>query len=116
MLGSLEGRAKTLVQSVASFRLQQGSAEEAFQMLKQAVSHRSQTTREVFLRDLTNPAKGFHDGDMYIFVLDARGTFLAFGGNPSRVGTRVQDIAGIDGNQLLESIVSQASAEPGWVE
>jgi len=113
---NLEGRAKTLVQSVASFRLQQGSAEEAFRMVEQAVSHRRQTTREAFLRDLTNPAKGFHDRDMYIFALDARGTYLAFGGNPSRVGTRVQDIAGIDGNQLLESIVNQAGVEAGWVE
>lgn len=112
----LEGRATTLVQSVGLFKLQQGSAEEALQMVAQAVSHRSQTTRDAFLRDLTNPVKGFHDRDMYVFALDSRGTYLAFGGNPSRVGTRVQDIAGIDGDQLLESIVGQASAEPGWVE
>ena len=112
----LEGRATTLVQSVASFRLQQGSAEEALRMVGQAVSLRNKTSRDAFLRDLTNPAKGFHDRDMYVFALDARGTYLAFGGNPSRVGTRVQDIAGIDGNQLLQSIVSQASVEAGWVE
>lgn len=113
---NLEGRAKTLVQSVASFRLQQGSAEEAFRMVEQAVSHRSKTTREAFLRDLSNPVKGFHDRDMYVFALDARGTYLAFGGNLAKVGTRVQDIAGIDGNQLLEAIVNQASVEAGWVE
>ncbi len=53
---------------------------------------------------------------MYVFVLDAWGTYLAFGGNPSRVGTRVQDIAGIDGNQLLGSIVNQAGVEAGLVE
>ena len=113
---NLEGRATTLVQSVALFRLQQGSAEEALQMVEQAVSHRNQTTRESFLRDLTNPAKGFHDRDMYIFALNSTGTYLAFGGNPSRVGTRVQDIAGIDGDGLLDSIVNQASTEAGWVE
>jgi signal transduction histidine kinase len=32
------------------------------------------------------------------------------------VGTRVQDIAGIDGQGLLDSIFLQASREPGWVE
>jgi signal transduction histidine kinase len=32
------------------------------------------------------------------------------------VGTRVQDIAGIDGQGLLNAIVTQASREPGWVE
>jgi signal transduction histidine kinase len=68
------------------------------------------------VRDLTEPAKGFHDRDMYVFVLDGYGTYLAFGGNPAKVGTRVQDIAGIDGDGLLQSIVNQADFEPGWVE
>ena len=68
------------------------------------------------MRDLTNPAQGFHDRDMYIFALDRAGHYVAFGGNPAKVGTRVQDIAGIDGQGLLEAIVAQAEYEPGWVE
>ena len=113
---NLEGRASTLVQAVSSFKLQQGSAEEAVEMVERAMVHRNKTSQEAFLRDLTNPAKGFHDRDMYIFALDRKGSYLAFGGNPSKVGTRVQDIAGIDGNRLLKSIIDQASQEPGWVE
>ena len=113
---NLEGRASTLVQSVASFRLQQGSAEEAVELVERAMAHRNQASKEAFLRDLSNPAKGFHDRDMYVFALDRAGCYLAFGGNPAKVGTRVQDIAGIDGNQLLQSIIDQASQEPGWVE
>lgn len=113
---NLEGRASTLVQSVASFRLQQGSAEEAVELVARAMAHRGQTSKEAFLRDLTNPAKGFHDRDMYVFALDRKGRYLAFGGNQAKVGSRVQDIAGIDGNQLLKSIIDQASVEPGWVE
>lgn len=112
----LEGRASTLVQSVAGFRLQQGSAEEAFAMVARAIVHGRNLPRDVFLRDLTNPAKGFHDRDMYVFALDSRGTYLAFGGNPAKLGTRVQDIPGIDGQGLLEAIVAQATEEPGWVE
>ena len=53
---------------------------------------------------------------MYVFALDRAGRYLAFGGNPAKVGTRVQDIAGIDGDGLLQAIIGQASAEPGWVE
>lgn len=113
---NLEGRASTLVQSVASFKLQQGSAEEAVAMVARAMALRSQTSKEAFLRDLTNPVKGFHDRDMYVFALDRQGRYLAFGGNSAKVGTRVQDIAGIDGNQLLKSIIDKASHEAGWVE
>jgi len=113
---NLEGRATTLVESVALFKLQQGSAEEAVEIVRRATQHRRHTTTDAFLKDLTNPAKGFYDRDMYIFALDAAGTYRAFGGNPAKVGTRVQDIAGIDGNGLLQAIVEQASREPGWVE
>jgi len=53
---------------------------------------------------------------MYVFALDAQGTYLAFGGNPAKVGTRVQDVAGVDGSGLLQTIVHQADQGPGWVE
>ncbi len=112
----LEQRASTLAQVVAAFRLQQGTADEALALVQRAVAFRRQATREVFVRGLTEPAQGFHDRDMYVFALDRDGRYLAFGGNPAKIGTRVQDIPGIDGQGLLEAIVMQAEHEPGWVE
>jgi signal transduction histidine kinase len=53
---------------------------------------------------------------MYVFALARAGTYLAFGGNPAKVGTRVQDIPGIAGDQLVADIVAQAERSPGWVE
>lgn len=113
---TLEGRADTLVESVAVFKLQQGCAEEALALVERAVAYRQKTSKEQFVRDITKPANGFHDRDMYVFILNSSGAYLAFGGNPAKVGTRVQDIAGIDGDGLLDAIVSQAEREPGWVE
>ena len=114
---NLEGRATTLVEAFALFKLQQGSADEAVVLVARAAAQRSRSASgEAFLREITDPAQAFHDRDMYVFVLDAHGTYLAFGGNRSKVGTRVQDIAGIDGQGLLEAIINQAQIEPGWVE
>lgn len=113
----LEVRASTLADAVAGFELMQGTAEEAMAMVHRAKTYRSQChSREAFLRDLTDQSKGFFDRDMYIFALDRNGAYLAFGGNQSRVGTRVQDIAGINGDVFLVEIIAQASHEPGWVE
>jgi methyl-accepting chemotaxis protein len=112
----MEARATTLVDSVAFFKLLQGSPEEAIALVERAVAHRRHGTRDSFLRDLTEPSKGFYDRDMYVFALDDQGHYLAFGGNAAKVGTRVQDIAGIDGAGLLHTIISQANYEPGWVE
>lgn len=84
--------------------------------MQRAVAHRQHTFKDAYLRDLTDATKGFFDRDMYVFVLDDNGRYVAFGGNPAKVGTRLQDIAGIDGQELLDSIIGQAEYEPGWVE
>jgi methyl-accepting chemotaxis protein len=112
----MEARATTLVDSVAMFLLLQGSPDEAVALVRRAMAQRKLGSRDSFLRDLTDPSKGFSDRDMYVFALDAQGHYLAFGGNAAKVGTRVQDIAGIDGAGLLQTIIAQASYEPGWVE
>ena len=51
-----------------------------------------------------------------MFVLDAGGTYLAFGRNQAKVCTLVQDIPGVAGDRLVSDIVTQADRAPGWVE
>jgi len=113
---ALEGRASTLSRAVASFRLQQGTAEEAVALVQRAMAMRAGVSREQFLRTITDKSQPFHDRDMYVFALDTTGAYLAFGGNPAKVGTRVQDIPGIAGQQLVDDIIAQAERGPGWVE
>jgi signal transduction histidine kinase len=113
----LEVRATTLSEVVAAFKLQQGTAEEAFAMVTRALAYRRDCgSHDVFVRNVSKSETGFFDRDMYLFVLDQRGTYLAFGGNTAKVGTRVQDISGIDGDGLMRAITTQAQTEPGWVE
>jgi hypothetical protein len=112
----LASRAGELAHAVASFRLQQGTADEAMALVELALEHRQSVGRERFVRSLTEPQSGFHDRDMYVFALDRQGAYRAFGGKPEKVGSRVQDIRGVDGQTLLDSIVAQAEDAPGWVE
>jgi methyl-accepting chemotaxis protein len=113
---ALEHRASTLSRAVSAFQLQQGTAEEAVALVRQALDLQKSRPRAQFLHSLTDPQQSFHDRDMYVFALDADGTYLAFGGNAAKVGTRVQDIPGIAGDQLVSDIVNQAQHAPGWVE
>ena len=113
---ALGARAATLSRTVASFRLQQGTAPEARGLVEGAVQLYKSMQPELFLQTLTDKNQPWHDRDMYVFALDAGGTYLAFGGNPAKVGTRVQDIPGIAGDALVSAIVAQAERAPGWVE
>lgn len=113
----LEVRATTLAEVVAVFKLQQGTAQEASDMVARALGYRRQCgSLDGFVRNVTKTENGFFDRDMYLFILDQKGTYLAFGGNHAKVGTRVQDIPGIDGDGLMTAIATQAQTEPGWVE
>ena len=114
---ALKDRASTLARAVGTFRLQQGTADEALLLVERATAMRSTMgSREQFLSTLNDVYQPYHDRDMYVFALDASGTYRAFGGNPAKVGTRVQEIPGVAGEQLLQDIMAQAAHAPGWVE
>jgi methyl-accepting chemotaxis protein len=113
----LEVQAQSLTMATSSFKLTQGSPSEAVALVDRAIDHwRRCGSRQTFLRDITDKNQPFHDRDMYVFVLDEDGTYRAFGGNPEKVGAKVQDIPGFDGQALLDSIFQQSADEPGWVE
>ena len=113
----LEGRATTLIRSIAMFKLQQGSAEEAYELVQRAMAYRRQCpSTAAFLRDITDLSKGYFDRDMYVFVFDRNGNYRAFGGNPAKVNTSVNQVPGIDGPGLIQAVFMQADRESGWVE
>lgn len=114
---ALQDRASGLAEAASAFKLQQGSADEARELVQRALELRQRIgDREGFIRAVTQKESGLFDRDMYVFALDSSGKYLAFGGNPAKVGTRVQDVAGIDGDALIAAIIGQASVGPGWVE
>jgi signal transduction histidine kinase len=113
----LEARASSLSHAIGNFKLQQGVADEAMELVTRALDFRRRcASRDDFLKGLTDKGNAFFDRDMYVFVLDTGGTYRAFGGNPAKVGTRVQDIPGVKGQQLLDDILAQAARGTGWVE
>ena len=114
---NLQMKASRLTDSVHHIKMNQGMGFEAVELVQRAVECCKQSrTTEAFLTAVTDIENKFFDRDMYVFVLDKTGRYLAFGGNPAKVGTRVQDIPGVDGQGLLDNIMKQASKEPGWVE
>ncbi|MBQ0131312.1 MAG: cache domain-containing protein [Comamonas sp.] len=114
---ALEHRAATLSDAVERFRLQQGTASEAQRLVERAVALRKMgMPLQQYWQALSDPQQSFYDRDMYVFVLDGDGRYLAFGGKPEKRGSRVQEVQGVDGNALLHSIVTQAELAPVWVE
>jgi len=111
----LSERAAKLAQAVASFRLRQGSADEALALVRKGVELYAAQGQSA-LATITDPAAGLADRDMYVFAFDRQGIYRAFAGKPERVGTAVRDNPGVDGDKLVRDAFEQAARGGGWVD
>ncbi len=111
----LSDRARQLADAVASFKLRQGSADEAHAMVTKAVADYRAMGAGALAR-ITDAANGYTDRDMYVFAFDRQGIYRAFAGKPEKVGTAVRDNPGVDGAKLVADAFEQAAHGGGWVD
>jgi len=112
---ALGERAARLADAVSTFKLRQGTAEEALGMVERALAH-FKRHGERALRDFNQTGGDFIDRDLYLFGIDDNGVYRVWGGQSHKVGSRMQDVAGIDGAALVEKITSCVADGGGWVE
>jgi methyl-accepting chemotaxis protein len=111
----LSERARRLSEAVASFRLRQGSADEALALVRQGLMlYGSQGASA--LQAITQQGERFADRDMYVFVFDRQGQYRAFAGKPDKVGTNVRAVPGVDGDKLVRDAFERAVHGGGWVD
>ncbi len=111
----LSERARRLAGAVESFRLRQGSADEALALVEKALAcYKAQGARA--LDSITQTPAQFADRDMYVFAFDRAGVYRAFSGNVGKVATNVRNVPGVDGDKLVRDAFERASHGGGWVD
>lgn len=109
-------QASALEISVGDIQLRQGTADQARQMVFDAMMHiRNQGFQQAVI-DFHDPAGPFIDRDLYVFVLDWNGYYVVHGANAQRDGSRLNDIPGLDGDKLIadaRQICDESGG--GWV-
>ncbi|WP_290640488.1 methyl-accepting chemotaxis protein [Aquabacterium sp.] len=111
----LSERAHRLAEAVESFRLRQGSADEAMSLVNKAVAlYRSHGQQALGM--ITSDQKTFIDRDMYVFAFDRQGRYRAFAGKTDKVGSAVRDNPGVDGDRLVREAFDRAAHGGGWVD
>jgi hypothetical protein len=93
------------------------SKEEAKAMVKKAISFYKKAGKAVALAEFTNPKGPFIEGDMYVFVLNLKGTMLAHGVNEKYIGLDFCDVKDSDGRSFIREIVEVANTKgSGFVD
>ncbi len=111
----LENRAVRLKEVVSTFSLRQGTADEAFALVKKATALFRIAGMDVLQRITTDAEKQFSDRDMYVFAFDRQGQYRAFAGNESKLEVNLLKVPGLDGRKLVDDAFALPD-KGGWVD
>lgn len=91
--------------------------EEAKAMAERAATHLERVGPQKALVQFMDPAGGFIDRDLYVFVLDLQGVLWASGGFPESVGSSALDAQDSRGRFFVREALRIALEEGrGWIE
>jgi methyl-accepting chemotaxis protein len=108
-------RAQRLARTVSTFRLRQGTADEAHALVTKAVALYKRRG-VACLCEITDVANGFADRDMYVFAWDRGLVYHAFAGKPHNLRKTAAQILGTDVSKLTHDVWAAAGAGGGWVD
>ena len=108
-------RARKLARTVSTFRLRQGTADEAHALVTKAVALYKRRG-VACLPEITDAAHGFADRDMYVFAWDRALVYHAFAGKPHNLRKTAAQILGTDVSQLKHDVWAAAASGGGWVD
>jgi len=108
-------RAHRLARTVGTFRLRQGTADEAFALVTKATALYKRRGVSC-LSEITDIANGFADRDMYVFAWDRSLVYHAFAGKPQNLRKTAAQILGTDVSQLTHDVWAAAGRGGGWVD
>ncbi len=113
---SLTIQASQLEISVSHIELRQGSADEARQMVFDAMVEIGRLGLREASVVFHDPASRFNLKDLYVFVIDRNGIYIVCGADKSRVGVRLGDLLGEVGDQLTQEAWAVCDKDGGgWV-
>jgi len=93
------------------------SRQKAKEWVAKAITFYNQAGQTIALAEFSNSRGPFVKDDMYVFVVNFRGTMLAHGVNDKYVGQNFMDVKDANGKKFIQEIIESArSKESGWVE
>ncbi|MBM4270609.1 MAG: calcium:proton antiporter [Deltaproteobacteria bacterium] len=91
--------------------------EDAKDWVAKAIDFYRAAGKRIALAEYTNPGGRFVKDELYIFVLNPKGTMLAHGVNERYVGEEFADLRDTDGKSFVREILDTANTKgSGWVE
>lgn len=93
------------------------SQEEAKAWVQKALAFYKKAGKAIAMAEFTNPKGPFIEEDMYVFVLNLKGTMLAHGVNEKYIGQDFIEVKDSDGRSFIREIVEVGNTKgSGFVD
>lgn len=92
-----------------AFAADHGSAAEARALLDKAVAKLTTEGPQKAFAAFNDKGGGFVDRDLYVFVFDMEGKYLASGANPKLAGSEARDLKDAEGKPLVREMIDVAA-------
>ncbi|MHB8110935.1 MAG: cache domain-containing protein [Syntrophorhabdaceae bacterium] len=90
---------------------------DAKALIEKGVAFYKANGKDKAFAEFSNPKGQFTKGDLYIFVVDSKGSVFAHGGNAKLVGKDMSELKDADGKFFMKEIIKTANEKgKGWVD
>jgi len=93
----------------AAYAATHATSAQAQALLDKAVDELKTAGPEKALPEFNQTSGAYNNGELYVFVLDMKGVYEAYGANPKLVGTDVIDMADAEGKQIVREMIGIAN-------
>jgi methyl-accepting chemotaxis protein len=113
---SMQNQAILLARTVSAFKLDENRA-DAVDMVKRAIAFVRANGKDTAFAEFNQPGPDFKRQDLYINVIDVRGTTMAHGENKALVGKNLIALKDADGKRFIQEFINVATSKgSGWVD
>lgn len=95
---------------------ERGTKDEAIAMTNAAFEHIKKVGPAKALADFTGDKAAWTKKDLYVFVFDTKGTFLAHGANDKLVGRDMSQMKDANGKAIFPAMMEVGAKGTGWVD
>jgi signal transduction histidine kinase len=93
------------------------SKSDVIRMVEKAKDFYKNSGKRIAFAEFTNPNGAFVEDEIYVFVLNSKGTMLAHGVNEKFVGEEFIDLMDTDKKLFIKEIIDTGNSKgSGWVE
>lgn len=105
------------VVSASALAQDHGTKDEAKTLANAALTHIKKVGNDQAFKDFTVDKANWTKKDLYVFVMDAKGSTLAHGANEKLVGKNMMELKDQNGKVFIREITDLATAKgEGWVD